>query len=385
MRIARNTPFIVAAVLMTATVALAQGAPNTPAKTPPAGGPRWALDEAVHDFGTAWAGTVLHHRFLVRNEGVGVLKILEAKPRCACSVADDYSREIPQGETGHITFTLQTAAKHGAVNESLVIKTNDPNQPYMTIEMKGTVKTVCQLEVLEDSAAKPGTSEFADIRGQGANFGRVTADQRVRRLIKMTNTSGVPLKMKLLGINQESQRFRAELKESKAGEEYLLTLLGEPPFLEGYNSGTIMFETGIPENPGFNVGCYAYVPARIEVVPPKMIVDPKYPIQPIRALRITNNGEKHFEITSLSCSNPEFRVTLMARSPSEPKTHNIEVRLPLGQYRPPEYGDIVRVETNDPERPVIDVYVLPRLNMEPGPRPDDVPLVFHPGRMAPGR
>ena len=385
MRIDRRIPFIVGVVLTAATVAFAQGAPNTPAKSEAGGGPKWVLDGPVHDFGTAWAGTVLHHRFLVRNEGVGILKILEAKPRCACSVADDYSREIPQGETGHITFKLQTAAKNGAVSESLVIKTNDPNQPYMTLEMKGTVKTVCQLEVIEDSVAKPGTSEFADVRGQAANFGRVTADQRVRRVIKMTNTSGEPLEMKLLGVNQESQRFRAELKVSKPNEEYLLTVLGEPPFVEGYNSGTIMFQTGIPENPSYNVGCYAYVPSRIEVVPPKMIVDPRYPIQPIRPLRITNHGDTHFEITSVSCSNPGFRVTLMPRSPTEPNTHNIEVRMPMGQYRPPEYGDIVRVETSDPERPVIDVYVLPRLNMEPAPRPDNVPLEFHPGRMMPGR
>lgn len=356
---------------------------NSKEKTPVTG-PKWVLDEPLYDFGTAWAGVVVQNKFTVRNEGVGVLKIIEAKPHCSCSVADDYTREIAQGESGFITFTLQTAAKSGPVNESIVVRTNDPNNRFMTLEMKGVVKTVCRLEVIEDSVARVGTNDFADIRMLGANFGRITSDQHVRRVIRMINTSGTPLELKLLGINQESQRFRAELKETKPKEEYELTVVGEPPFTEGYNSGTIMFQTNIQENPSFNVGAYAYVPPRVEVVPPKIIVDPKYPIQPIRALRITNNGQKHFEITSLSCSNPDFRITLMPLSSATPKTRDIEVRLPLGQYRPPAYGDIIRVETTDTEKPVIDVYVLPQLRVEPTPRPKDLPLVFHPGRMSPG-
>ncbi|GMU35172.1 MAG: DUF1573 domain-containing protein [Planctomycetia bacterium] len=379
------TGFCVSLTLAAASHVHAFQQSGKPAAAPPATGPKWVLDEPLHDFGTAWAGLVVQNKFVVRNEGVGILKLIEAKPHCSCSVADDYTREIPQGESGTITFTLQTASKSGQVQESIVVKTNDPTNPYMTLEMKGFVKTVCKLEVIEDSVARVGTSDFADIRNFGANFGRVTADQHVRRVIKMTNTSGSPLELKLLGVNQGSERFRAELKETKPKEEYELTVIGEPPFVEGYNSGTIMFGTNISDNPAFNVGAYAYVPARIEVVPPKMIVDPKYPIQPIRALRITNNGSEHFEITSVSCSNPGFRIKLLPLNASNPKTREIEVRLPLGQYRPPEYGDIVRVETNDAEKPLIDVYVLPRLNMEPAPRPADLPLVFTPGTISPGR
>lgn len=362
----------------------AGAAANPPgSQSPPAApkGPKWQVDELTYDFGKVWAGGVLVNGFVVHNVGTDVLRILEAKPKCACSVADDYPREIPPGGEGAIKFKLNTAGKSGPIAETIAIKTNDPDTPYMILEMRGTVKTVCRMEVIDDGAAKPGTSEFADIRGMGANFGRVTANQKLRRVIRMTNTTGEPLNLKMLGVNQAAPRFKAELKETKPKEEFELTVTGEGPYSDGYNNASILFTTGIIENPDYAVAIHAYVPPRVEVVPTKMIVDPKYPIQPIRALRITNNGDAHFEITSISCSNPDFDITLMPIRAQTPKTREIKVKLPLGLYRPPRYGDVIRVETTDPEHLVIDVYVLPEVNMEPEPRPEGLPLTFHPAKM----
>lgn len=355
--------------------------PGGPAPVASPEGASWSLDSASHDFGTTWAGTMMTHTFIVTNKGNDVLKILEAKPRCACSVSEDYTREIPPGGQGNIPFKLNTALKSGQVSESLVIKTSDPVQPYMTIEMRGFVKTICKLEVIDDSVAKPGTTEFANIRNTAANFGRVKTDQKVWRKIRMENTSGQPLDLKLQGINQPTPRFKAELKEIKPRELFELSVTGEPPFPSGYTNGMISFTTGIAEQSEFQVGIYAYVPPRIEVMPPRMVVNPKYPIQTMRSLKVNNNGDRHFEISSISCSNPDFVLILRAPLPGTPKTREIQVKLPLGQYQPPRYGDIIRIETTDPEQPVIDVYVLPELNMEPEPRPEGQPLVFHAGRM----
>lgn len=366
------------AVLATNTASHAQ-----PAEPPAAdeSAPKWVVSESTYDFGTAWAGMVVTHSFKVRNAGTAPLQILEARPKCACSIAENYTREIPPGGEGIIPFQLNTASKSGQVSETIAVKTNDKSNIYIALEMRGFVKTICKTEVIEDSATKPGTSEFAQIRASAASFGRVKTDQHLRRVIRMTNTSGQPLDLQLVGINQESQKFKAELKEIRSKEEFDLIVIGEPPWPQGHTSGMITFKTGIPENPEFQIGAYAYVPPKIEVVPPTMVVDPRYPIQTFRSLKITNHGDGHFEVTSISCSNPDFQLRLMPVLAATPKTREISVKFPLGQYRPPRYGDVIRVETTDPDRPVIDVYVLPELNMSPEPRPEGSSLIFHPGRM----
>lgn len=384
MQTCRIRLFVLLSIFMTLAASarsLGQTAGSAQIVVPDESAPKWVVSESTYDFGTAWAGMVVTHSFKVRNEGTALLQILEARPKCACSIAENYTREIPPGGEGIIPFQLNTASKSGQVSETIAVKTNDKANRYIALEMKGFVRTICKTEVVEDSATKPGTSEFAQIRGSAASFGRVKADQHLRRVIRMTNTSGLPLDLQLVGINQEAEKFKAELKEVKSKEEFDLIVTGEPPWSQGHTSGMITFRTGIPENPEFQVGAYAYVPPRIEVVPPKMVVDPRYPIQTIRALKITNHGEGHLEVTSISCSNPDFQLRLMPVLAATPKTREISVKFPLGQYRPPRYGDVIRVETTDPDQPVIDVYVLPELNMNPEPRPEGSPLIFHPGRM----
>ncbi len=387
-----HTRFMVSTIsalilIFTVPAAAQQAAPPPPKPaTPPAGGTtepgaRWVLEQPVHEFGTAWAGMIITHPFIIRNVGNEPLIIHEAKPKCACSISENYTREIPPGGEGQIPFTLNTAGKFGKVSETISVRTNDKVQPWLTLEMRGEAKSVVRMEVIDDGVVRPGTTEFGEIRYADGNFGRIKSDQHLRRVIRMENTSGLDLKLRVLGVNQATERFKAVLKETKPNQFYELTITGIPPFPEGYTEGKITFTTGLAESPDFTVGAYAYVPPRIEVMPPKVIVDPKYPIQPIRALRVTNNGSKHFELTSISCSNPDFKLKLLPPNPTKPDTREIKVTLPLGKYRPPPYGDVIRIETSDSERPVIDVLVLPEVGVEAAARPDDAPLLFHPGEM----
>src|SRR6266404_4963002 len=77
-------------------------APNPPSagKSPAAGSgpPKWSAQQTVYEFGERWAGDIVTYPFALSNEGGQTLRILEAKPRCSCTVAENYSREIAPGE-----------------------------------------------------------------------------------------------------------------------------------------------------------------------------------------------------------------------------------------------------------------------------------------------
>jgi hypothetical protein len=55
--------------------------------------------------------------------------------------------------------------------------------------------------------------------------------------------------------------------------------------------------------------------------------------------------------------------------------------LPAGEYFPPPYGEVIRIETTDAEKPLIEIMVLPDLQPSGAPRPADKPLEFYPGKL----
>ncbi len=346
-------------------------------------GPRWKLEleDGTYDFGTVWAGVDVEYPFRFTNIGNEVLIISEPQSRCACSVSENYTRQAPPGGSGIIPFVLKTGAKSGLVKEALFVPTNDPVTPKMIVRLTGLVRTVCKTEVIADDAVRPGTADFADIKHTAASFGRITSDQKLHRVIKMENTTGAPLSLKVKAVIPSGSPFEAEVKETVKGETFELIVTGKPPFSPGYTNASILFDTNIVDHPGFKLSTSAYVPPRVEVVPQKIIIDPRFPPVPIRMIKVTNNGESHFEITSIAASHPEFDLRLLPVHPTTPNTFDIKLKLPMGRYRPPEYGDVVRITTSHPESPVIDIYVLPKAGAEPSNRPADQPLVFHPGKM----
>jgi hypothetical protein len=251
----------------------------------------------------------------------------------------------------------------------------------MTLELTGIVKKVATYEVIEDALVPANSPDFDGIRKTGASFGRIKADDRVRRVLALTNTSGQPLDLTLLAVTPQGAPFEAELKQTETGKAYELAIVGTPPFAKGHTSASVSFRTNIPEQEIWQIGIYVYVPDRIEIIPERIVVDPTYPPVPIRKISVRDNGGRHFEITSVATSNPGIDVRVLPAHPTTPETRDIRVKLPMGRYAPPTYGDVIRITTDDPEKPLVDVYILPKMGVDPVPRPADKPLEFHPGRL----
>ncbi len=357
--------------------ALAQSTPTASAPSP---GPHWSCEAAYYDFGEVWAGVTVTKPYEFKNVGTQTLKILEAKPKCSCSIAENYTKEVPPGKTGVIPFKLNTTAKNGRVDESLTIKTNDPTNPEMVLRLAGLVKTVCRIEVIHDESLRDNSAELMKLRATAAQFGRITSNQKLGRLLRLNNLTGSPLSLELVSVTPEDSRFRAHLKALKPLEEYELTVRGDPPFPDGYNSATMNFKTNIPDNPEYKIAVSAYVPARVEVIPQKIVIDPDFPPVSTRIIRINNNGDSPLEITGIASTDPNLHLSLLPNSASTPKTRGVQLIIPQG-YRPPDYGELIRINTTDKEKSQIDIPVLPTIHAEPVPRPADKPIKFHPGSM----
>lgn len=355
---------------------------EAPAKTEPlASGPRFQpLDSSVYRFGTVWTDSNFSHDFHFKNVGDAPLKVLSWKAHCSCSTAGDYTKVVQPGETGVFPYNLSTKNAEGDLSRNLNVFFNDPNMPEWKLYMTGYVKDICSIEVVTDGrVGSDDPAGLQKISGLKANFEEITKNETLFRVLKLVNTSEhSPLELKMMPV--AGGRFEATLNETKPGEEWELTIVGSPPWRTGYNNGLIRFRTNVPEKPTWAVPIYARLPERIEVVPSKIIANMKRATAKTRPIRIKNHGDTPIKVTSVACTSPDYRVTLLPRDPAKPNESVVEVILPAGDYEPPKYGEVVRIETTDAEKSQIDIMVLP--SFAPAtPRPADKPMKFYPGKM----
>lgn len=363
----------------------------TPAQQPPVAadpatpslqsGPQWQCDQPLYDFGEVWAGARVTHDFHFKNAGDALLRILEAKPRCSCSVAENYTREVPPGQSGVIPFVLQTKNKHGAVNEYLTIKTNTPSRQDMMITLRGVVRTVCQTEVTYD--AKYEIERAAGLvtgplnkKGK-AYFGKIAADDKLHRIIKLINTSGQPLSLDLQPLPANS-KYQIDFKETVPGEEFELTVIGLTPFPVGRWNMPIRFRTNVVEAPSFALYASAYVPPRVELIPGKIVVNQQLVKTKERQIRINNNGSTPVNIISIATTDPSYVIVIKPPNPKKPQQQVVSITFPGEGYEPPMYGEWIEIKTDDPEFGEFRIPLHPKLNMRLTPRPADKPLVWHP-------
>lgn len=357
--------------------------PNAPLPTTPPKGARWTSQETTFNCGVMWAGNIKEHRFEYVNKGTDTLEIYEIKPGCFCSKAENTTMKVPPAKMGRMTYRLDTSGKYGPLDETITLITNDPDRPKMIFRMIGEVKLFAEQEVIFDNSLPNGGDEksLAALRKKLGTWDKIKPDDHLKRVLRIRNTSGQPLDIELLPMFPEKTNFKAELKTTKPHEEYELTIIGEPPFQGGLNKAVISCKTNVKEMKAFTIPLYATVPQRIEVLPTKIVVDPGMPVVLERRIAITHDGSRPFKITGLESTEQSFDLRLLPQNPAKPNQWIATLRLPDANYRPPPFGEVVRFHTTDDERPIIDVYVMPSLYMEPGERPKNFPMVFQPGIM----
>lgn len=356
-----------------------QDAPVMPPAKQPKSGPAWQCTTTLHDFGEVWAGATIEHRFEFQNVGTAPLIIPKPKAHCSCSSAPDWSSEVAPGQTGIIPFSLKTQNKFGPVQEYLDIETNDPLVPKTRVWMQGTVKTVCQCEVIEDAEA-PAPEQLEAVKNRKGYFDKIKATDRLHRVVRMRNTSGAPLTLEMMPPAAVARQFKFDFKVVEPGQVFDLTIDGEPPFPVGRSGTSLIFRTNIPERRNYILPVVATVPERIEIIPNKIVADETSWQVKRRLIRINNNGSTPIKVTALAVSDPLYKIKLLEPDPKQPAQIQVEVLLPEGDYRPPPYGEVVRIETTDAEKAVIELMVLPSLTKPAAPRPADKPLTLHPAK-----
>ncbi len=105
------------------------------------GHPEIRVTPTSHDFGEIPKEAV-NYTFTVENTGIGPLEIKKVSTSCACTTAKIDSERIEQGQSASMLVTFDPNAMEKIeenVFRIVYIKSNDPEQPEVEIEIRAKV------------------------------------------------------------------------------------------------------------------------------------------------------------------------------------------------------------------------------------------------------
>lgn len=161
-------------------------------------GPAIACAEPTWEFGTVAEGDVVRHVFPIRNTGDAVLKIESARGSCGCTATVLSAHEIPPGAEGRIEVAVNTQGRRGALDQSVVVASNDPKNPRLTLKVVGRVEVI------------------AGFSPPYLNLGRMLKGSKRTETVKVEEKE--PGRVRLTDVTAGDPRVQARIVEGPAGE-----------------------------------------------------------------------------------------------------------------------------------------------------------------------
>lgn len=341
-------------------------AASAPAAAPGTPRPVIAVDNAIRDFGTNWAGARLEHTFKVTNQGDALLEIKEVRPGCSCTTTGVYPRSIKPGETGSFPFVLDTTSLYGQYTRTPVIVSNDPVTPQLILQFKGTAKRI------------------VEVTPPMASFGAVYGGTPQTMTLKIVNNGDSPLQLALDPFASVGP-FRYELVETTPGKAFDLKVTAMMPFdTPGLKRTEGRLMTNVASQRDLSVVASVVVRDRLDVQPPSIIVYP--PIDQAaaittitRLLSFTNSGPDPVKVLETTSDDPQ--LTVSSHPQQIGKNYLIRVEMP-GNYTVPPEGRKIIITTDDKVKPVLHIPVVKAFAQPDATRPAPVTATAVPPRPA---
>jgi hypothetical protein len=310
-----------------------------------ADGPKLVIPEKIMDMGRVAQGEVLNVDFAVVNEGDETLEIKAVRPTCGCTVAD-FDREIAPGKTGYIKAKLDTRDFSGPISKSILIMTNDPQDPTRTLVIKTEVHPYVQVlprALVRFNAVQhePMEQKITVVADEEEKDFKVTA---VKTSVPFLLASVRPVPADQLLAGKSPQQY-----------EITLTMKENPPV--GPVNTVLEIETNHPKAKMVPVKVFGVVRALLHVTPSQIqfgSVEAKK--QPGRNVIVVNNRSAGvaIKVTSAVVNDPAFKAEVV---PIE-KGRRYQVTVTVNPDASAGPRDaVLTLKTSDPEFPTVEVPV----------------------------
>ncbi|MBN2271766.1 MAG: DUF1573 domain-containing protein [Sedimentisphaerales bacterium] len=246
---------------------------------PNASGPRIKFDNLIHDFGDMDPDSSNVCEFGFKNVGDALLKILNVKTDCGCTVFTLEKKEYAPGESGTLKIKYHSVARGGAVTRRTVVTSNDPIEPNVTLTMKG--------KVVERIAYEPTKLNLL-----------LKGGDQAPPTVTLTSLDGKPFSIK--GVKASANAISAEFDPAVEATKFVLQLKVDKEQLQKISNGIVEIELTHPAAKSVTIPFSALT--RFKLNPPTIILFDAEPGKPIvrDGITVLNNYQENFEIESVN-------------------------------------------------------------------------------------
>jgi hypothetical protein len=258
------------------------------------GTPKLVVPEPVFDFGTLRDSETLTHKFLLRNEGTGVLEITNVRASCGCTATELEKDKLAPGEEVHIGAVVNLSGRQGKQVKAITITTNDPETQSLQLRMEGMVTASIQVDP------------------DRVNFGEIKDDNPREAIINITSTLD-DLTFTVQSAEVTDMDFiQHEIKEVEAGKAYqvIVKTVGELPV--GQHNARMIIRTDTKVRPVIFMNISMQVIGPLAIMPP--VIHIRHSETPgevtSQQLRISSGRIENFEITEVVVPVEGMKATL---------------------------------------------------------------------------
>ena len=316
-----------------------------PAQEDSEGAPKMVVPHKVMDVGTVPRGEIAEVAFEIVNEGSAPLEIRAVRPTCGCTVAD-YDKEIAPGETGAVRATLATRDFVGPIAKSILIMTNDPEEPTVNVVIKADVKPY--VEVLPRPLVR-----FNAVQHEEMTESLVLAPHTGDDAFTITRVdSTIPF------VETSWSKLEGEdAIDGKSGPQYKVALELSDDAPVGPVSGILTVYTDHPKAAEVPVKVYGVVRSLLHVTPTQIqfgSVDAKQ--GPGRNVIVVNNrsGDATINITGVSVDDEAFNAELSTIE--EGRRYQVKVTV-APDAEAGAHDAVLTIRTDDADSPELKVPV----------------------------
>ncbi len=308
-------------------------------------GPNMVVPEKVKDVGTVAQGEMVEVDFSIINEGTDSLQVKAVRPTCGCTVAD-YDKEIAAGGTGLVKAKLDTKDFSGPISKSILIMTNDPREPTVSVVIKADVRPY--VEILPRPLIR-----FNAVQSEAMTEKVVVVATEAGREFKVTGvTSSVPY------LKASSRQLSgSELVPGKPSTQYEVRLALTEDAPVGPVSANLTVKTDHPKAKEVTVKVYGVIRSLIHVTPSQVQFGTvEAQAKPGRNLIVVNNrtGAAAMAVTGASVDDDAFSATVATIE--EGRRYQVTVNVKEGASSGPHNATLT-LKTTDPDFPEMTIPV----------------------------
>lgn len=128
------------ACLIVAAACCGEALAQSPKPSSVPSGPRIAVEPEAFDFGPALQNKTLNKEFVVKNLGNRDLLIEDVVTTCGCTVGKLETRTLKPGMSVPLRVSLETRSYSGALQRSVLIRSNDPATARLEVKVQAQVQ-----------------------------------------------------------------------------------------------------------------------------------------------------------------------------------------------------------------------------------------------------